>query len=51
MAGERVQGRDLMRLTEKRGVLRGDSLSPSEKKSLQTSMEENREALLLMARQ
>lgn len=50
MVGERVQGKDLIRLTEKRGVLRGDCLSPSEKKSLRASMEENREALFLMAR-
>ncbi|WP_160329515.1 hypothetical protein [Methanofollis ethanolicus] len=50
MTGERVQGRDLMLLTEKRRVLREDGLSPSEKKSLRASMEENREALILMAR-
>lgn len=49
-AENRSRGNELIQPIKKGDVLRGDGLSPSEKKSLQDSIEENREALILMAR-
>ncbi len=50
MVDARANGKTMVYPIKKSGILRGNGLSPSEKKTLQISIEENREALILMAR-
>lgn len=46
----RAVGQAVVYPIKKSGVLMGNGFSPSEKKTLQISIEENRKALILMAR-